>query len=70
MTSQNSQRDAKERSQLQPFTATLQSIRPRDQRDLMERPFFSLAKAKRISPIRYRAGAVEVGWQRSGMRMC
>jgi plasmid replication initiation protein len=60
MIRQNSQRDANERSRLQPFTATLQSIRPRDQRDLMERPFFSLAKAKRTAPIRYRAGAVEV----------
>lgn len=34
--------------------------RPRDQRDLMERPFFSLAKSRRVAPIRYQAGEVEV----------
>ncbi|UPJ84971.1 replication initiator protein A (plasmid) [Bradyrhizobium sp. 183] len=33
---------------------------PRDQRDLMERPFFSLAKAKRTVPILYEAGDVRV----------
>jgi plasmid replication initiation protein len=51
---------ANERSQLQPFVVSLEAIRPRDQRDLMERPFFSLAKVKRIAPIRYRSGTVEV----------
>lgn len=49
-----------ERSHLQPFVVTLDTVRPRDQRDLMERPFFSLAKAKRTAPIRYRAGNAEV----------
>ncbi len=33
---------------------------PRDQRDLMERPFFSLAKGKRTKPILYAAGDVRV----------
>src|SRR3546814_2054520 len=33
---------------------------PRDQRDLMERPFFSLAKRPRTTPILYRAADVEV----------
>ncbi|GEN59946.1 replication protein A [Acetobacter nitrogenifigens DSM 23921 = NBRC 105050] len=33
---------------------------PRDQRDLMERPFFSLAKTKRTVPILYEAGDVRV----------
>jgi hypothetical protein len=33
---------------------------PRDQRDLMERPFFSLAKAKRPAPILYETGDVRV----------
>jgi plasmid replication initiation protein len=49
-----------ERSQLRPFVITLEDVRPRDQRDLMERPFFSLAKAKRVEPIRYQAGNVDV----------
>jgi plasmid replication initiation protein len=33
---------------------------PRDQRDLMERPFFSLSKSPRTKPILYRANDVEV----------
>jgi plasmid replication initiation protein len=49
------------RAGLKPFVALpLDDARPRDQRDLMERPFFSLAKAKRTAPILYRAGGVEV----------
>ena len=36
------------------------ALRPRDQQDLMERPFFSLAKTKRTTPILYHAGDVEV----------
>jgi plasmid replication initiation protein len=60
MMAKRPQHHSNERGQLQPFVATLESIRPRDQRDLMERPFFSLAKAKRVAPIRYRAGSVEV----------
>ncbi|GGZ32589.1 replication initiator protein A [Asticcacaulis endophyticus] len=33
---------------------------PRDQRDLMERPFFSLSKSLRQAPILYRSAGVEV----------
>jgi plasmid replication initiation protein len=60
MIARNSQNLTSERRHLQPFVVTLDAVRPRDQRDLMERPFFSLAKAKRTAPIRYCAGAVEV----------
>lgn len=46
--------------QLDPFVVTAGDASPRDQRDLMERPFFSLSKSRRTTPIHYRAGAVEV----------
>jgi plasmid replication initiation protein len=49
-----------ERSRLDPFVVATGDAAPRDQRDLMERPFFSLAKAKRVAPILYEAGAVRV----------
>jgi plasmid replication initiation protein len=49
-----------ERVRLDPFDALAGDVPPRDQRDLMERPFFSLAKAKRVAPILYKAGDVEV----------
>ena len=49
-----------ERQQLDLFVASPNDISPRDQRDLMERPFFSLAKSKRTRPILYRAGEIEV----------
>lgn len=49
-----------ERATLDPFEALTGDIKPRDQRDLMERPFFSLAKAKRTQPILYKAGDTEV----------
>lgn len=48
-----------ERRHLDPFVA-LGDAPPRDQRDLMERPFFSLAKSRRTIPIRYRAADIEV----------
>lgn len=51
---------ASERSRLDPFVVAGGDASPRDQRDLMERPFFSLAKAKRIAPILYEAGQVRV----------
>ena len=51
---------ASERSQLDPFIVATGDASPRDQRDLMERPFFSLAKARRIAPILYQAGDVRV----------
>lgn len=51
---------ASERATLDPFEALAGDVPPRDQRDLMERPFFSLAKAKRTQPILYKAGNTEV----------
>ncbi|KAB2726496.1 replication initiator protein A [Brucella anthropi] len=51
---------ASERAQLDAFVIATGDASPRDQRDLMERPFFSLAKAKRIVPIRYASGDVRV----------
>ncbi|AHY56235.1 plasmid replication initiation protein [Bradyrhizobium huanghuaihaiense] len=47
-----------ERSKLDPFVVATGDASPRDQRDLMERPFFSLAKAKRTRPILYQTGDV------------
>ncbi|WP_404400553.1 replication initiator protein A [Pelagibacterium halotolerans] len=49
-----------ERARLDPFIVATGDASPRDQRDLMERPFFSLAKARRIAPILYEAGGVRV----------
>lgn len=49
-----------ERSKLDPFIVATGDASPRDQRDLMERPFFSLAKAKRVVPILYETGDVRV----------
>ena len=42
--------------QLDIFTACYADIAIRDQRDTMERPFFSLAKKPRYTPIDYRVG--------------
>ncbi len=49
-----------ERARLDPFIVATGDASPRDQRDLMERPFFSLAKAKRVAPILYETGGVRV----------
>jgi len=50
-----------ERATLDPFIALPDDgVSPRDQRDLMERPFFSLAKSKRTKPILYKAGDTQV----------
>ena len=49
-----------ERDKLDPFIVATGDASPRDQRDLMERPFFSLAKTKRITPILYEAGGARV----------
>lgn len=49
-----------ERSRLDPFVVATGQASPRDQRDLMERPFFSLAKVKRTAPILYESGGVRV----------
>jgi plasmid replication initiation protein len=42
------------------FTASFVDIPVRDQRDIMERPFFSLAKRPRLTPIQYQVGDVWV----------
>jgi plasmid replication initiation protein len=52
--------DTSERSRLDPFVVATGDAPPRDQRDLMERPFFSLAKTPRTKPILYKAADVEV----------
>ena len=49
-----------ERTTLDPFVVATGDARPRDQRDLMERPFFSLAKTRRIVPILYEAGDIRI----------
>ena len=49
-----------ERSRLDPFVVATGDAPPRDQRDLMERPFFSLAKTPRTRPILYKAADIEV----------
>ena len=51
---------ASERSSLDPFIIGSGDVTLRDQRDLMERPFFSLSKSRRIKPILYQAADVEV----------
>jgi plasmid replication initiation protein len=48
-----------ERSRLDPFVVATGDAPPRDQRDLMERPFFSLAKTPRTKPILYKAADIE-----------
>jgi hypothetical protein len=45
---------------LDPFVVAAGDASPRDQRDLMERPFFSLSKTPRAKPILYRSGDVQV----------
>ena len=52
--------DTSERRHLNPFVVATGDAAPRDQRDLMERPFFSLAKRPRTKPILYKATDVEV----------
>ena len=51
---------ASERAKLDPIEAFAGDMPPRDQRDLMQRPFFSPAKAKRLAPILYQAGDTQV----------
>ncbi len=49
------------RTGLTPFVArSLGGPPQRDQRDLMERPFFSLSKSRRVTPILYKAGGIEL----------
>ena len=52
--------DSSERAHLDPFIVTGEDTRLRDQRDLMERPFFSLSKSRRTKPILYKTRDVEV----------
>ena len=52
--------EVSERSRLNPFIVATGDAPPRDQRDLMERPFFSLAKRPRTKPILYKTADVEV----------
>ncbi|MCB1387020.1 MAG: replication initiator protein A [Nitratireductor sp.] len=52
--------NASERSRLDPFIVATGDAPPRDQRDLMERPFFSLAKVKRVQPILYESAGIRV----------
>ena len=67
-----------ERSRLHPFVIATGDATPRDQRDLMERPFFSLAKAKRTTPILYEAATSRwrsspcpsTAWRPSGTPTC
>ncbi len=49
-----------DRDGLDVLTALPGNIPIHDQRELMERPFFSLAKRKRLAPIEYRVGEVWV----------
>jgi plasmid replication initiation protein len=49
-----------ERDQLELFRAPPGDLAPRDAQDLMAYPFFSPAKAKRIVPINFRAGAIAI----------
>ncbi|MDH6264515.1 hypothetical protein M2427_008478 [Bradyrhizobium sp. BR13661] len=49
-----------EHDQLELFRALPSDPAPRDARDLMAYPFFSLAKKKRIMPIDFRAGAIAI----------
>lgn len=60
MSSRQRLHSSNERERLDPFIVANGDASPRDQRDLMERPFFSLAKAKRTAPILYEAGDVRV----------
>lgn len=49
-----------ERQRLDPFVIATGDASPRDQRDLMERPFFSLSKTPRTRPILYNAADIVV----------
>src|SRR5712664_3208676 len=49
-----------ERDQLDLFRALPGDLAPRDSQDLMAYPFFSLAKSKRLVPIDFRVGAIQI----------
>jgi hypothetical protein len=58
------------------FLPSIVDLRFRDQRDTMERPFFSLSKSKRLKPIEYNnendgplsrfSRTKTLAWQQSG----
>jgi plasmid replication initiation protein len=49
-----------ERDQLDLFRALPGDLAPRDSQDLMAYPFFSLAKSKRLLPIDFRMGSIQI----------
>src|ERR1700688_1102439 len=49
-----------ERDRLDLFRALPRNLSPRDAQDLMAYPFFSLAKSRRIAPIDFRAGTINI----------
>ena len=49
-----------ERDQLDLFRALPGDLAPRDSQDLMAYPFFSLAKSKRIAPIDFHVGGIQI----------
>ncbi|TKT82457.1 replication initiator protein A [Aquamicrobium sp. LC103] len=53
-------RPASERDQLELFRSRPGDMAARDAQDLMAYPFFSLAKSKRVQPIRFEAGDVRI----------
>lgn len=53
-------RTRSERQQLELFRALPGDLAPRDARDLMAYPFFSLAKTRRITPIDYRMNDIAI----------
>jgi len=57
-----------DRGGLDVLTALPGAIPLHDQRDIMERPFFSLAKRKRVAPIEYRVGDIWVRVEASPSR--
>ena len=53
-------RRTSERDQLELFRSRTGDMAARDAQDLMAYPFFSLAKSKRVQPIRFEAGDVSI----------
>jgi plasmid replication initiation protein len=58
----------RDRAGLDVLTALPGDISLHDQHELMERPFFSLAKRKRLAPIEYRVGEIWVPVEASPSR--
>lgn len=53
-------RRSREREQLELFRTLPGDLAPRYAQDLMAYPFFSLAKSRRVAPIRFDAGGVSL----------